>query len=103
VLQWMAQAGLDPEDPRVRDEAQAVTMHAVRTLRTHGRFTTGGYTSSTSFGGAGRAFSTVGGSAFSTTQHPNVPQGVFFTFWVAVFVACVAFLWRAMRPRRAGR
>jgi hypothetical protein len=99
VLQWMAGAGLDASNPRVRDEAQAAAMHAIRTLRLHGRFGTGGYTTTSIMGQLGpfaRTSVTVRGSS----EHPNVPTGVFVVFWVAVLVVAVTFLWRAARPRR---
>jgi hypothetical protein len=101
VLQWMAQAGLDPTDPRVRDEAQAATMHALRTLRLKGRFSNGGFTTSSLVSSGGGPFGGTNMTVRGSSDHPDLPAGVLFAFWVTVFVAGVMFLWRAMRPRRA--
>jgi hypothetical protein len=100
VLQWMARAGLDPTDRRVRDEAQAATMHALRTLRVRGRFSNGGFSSSSLLGSTGGPFGGTNVTVLGTSDHPDLPGGAVFVLWVTLYVACVVFLWRAMRPRR---
>jgi hypothetical protein len=100
VLQWMAQAGLEPTDPRVRDEAQAAAMHALRTLRVRGRFSNGGFSSSSLVGSTGGPFGATNVTVRGSSEHPDLPGGAVFVLWVTLYVACAVFLWRAMRPRR---
>jgi hypothetical protein len=102
VLTWMAGAGIDATDPRVRDEAQAVTMAAVRGLRMRRRNASGNYSSSSVSGGSSGPFSNVKTtSASSVTGRTDLPLAMFGLLWLGVLAAGLAFLYRSTRPRAA--
>ena len=99
VLAWLSAAGADASDPRVRDEAQAVNLAALRAVRTRVRFGTGGFTSSSVSGIGGRPFTSLTTSVRGGSTRSELPRAIFLALWVGVLVAGVVYLWRAMRPR----
>ena len=61
--------------------------------RLHGCFGTGGYTTTSLMGQVG-PFARTSTTVRGMTEHPNLPMGMFGTFWALVLVAAMIFLWR---------
>jgi hypothetical protein len=101
VLEWMAAAGIDTRDPRVRDEAQAVTMSALRILRKRHRFDAVRSMTTSFASGTEGPFDSVNTTAGGGADRSNLPVAAFGVVWVGALVAGVTFLWRTMRPRPA--
>jgi hypothetical protein len=102
VLTWMAEAGIDATDPRVRDEAQAATMAAVRGLRMRQRYASGNYRSTSFTGGSSGPFSNVRTTAAASgTGRSDVPLAVFALLWLGVLASGLLFLYRSTRTRAA--
>jgi hypothetical protein len=99
VLQWLGRAGVDTGNPLVRDEAQAVTMNALRGLRARQRMGYGGYTSNSMLGQDGGPFAQVSTTVRGGSGHSDVSLAAFGLLWVGVFAAAVSFLWRVTRGR----
>ena len=97
VLKWMAGAGIDTTDPRVRDEAQSVAMAAARSLRTRERYGAGTYSGSSVSGGTGRPFGRTSTSASAGSDTASLPVALFGALWLGLLVACVLFLRRTAR------
>ena len=100
VLAWLSEAGINTQDPLVRDEAQATMMNAVRSLRTRHSDAYRSMSHSFSTGSEG-PFHSVNTTTSGSADRSTIPPVVFGALWVGVLAAAVTFLWRAMRPRRA--
>jgi hypothetical protein len=98
VLAWLSNAGVDASDPRVRDEAQAIAMSALRGLRTRERYGSGGFTGSAVSGGMGGPFNSSSTTMRAGGGSTALPSYLFAALWLGVLAAAARFLWRHARP-----
>jgi hypothetical protein len=102
VLGWLASAGIDTTDPRVKREAEAVALAATRALRTRQRLDRSSAFSGSSFSsGTGGPFSSTNTTIRGGAGRSNLPQLVFGVVWVGVLAAGIVYISRRMRPTGA--
>jgi len=85
----------------VIEEANAITVAAVRGLRTRNREEPGLISSrrTSLLGGQTGPFADTTTTVTGRAMPSKLALGLFTAFWIALLIACLLYLWRTMRPR----